>query len=413
MLFTLETLRSRHGDCLLLHYGSRQNPKLALIDGGPSRVYTQFLRRRLTDIRQAHGLASNQSLDIDLVMVSHVDDDHICGILDLTQSLIEEETAHRPLPFKIRKVWHNTFDDIIGNTPGDLQASIVAQFGAASFNGTFPTRHVESGVLNHDQGKILASVRQGHTLRNDLRRLRIPLNGPFDNLVLAKGRRGSTSNEGGGLKLKVIGPMRKELLDLQKKHDAYLRANNLGRRDAAAALAAFSDKSVPNLASIVVLAQSSNKKILLTGDARGDKILEGMENAGLISHSGSLKVDVLKVPHHGSDNNVTKQFFTRVKADHYVFCGDGEYGNPERSTMEMLFDAKGQRHIHIYLTYPVDEIDSIRKQDREDKGKQWTASRHSLASFFRGRRTAGVSFTLHELQAGQTFQIDLRDRLTF
>ena len=51
--------------------------------------------------------------------------------------------------------------------------------------------------------------------------------------------------------------------------------------------------------------------MLLTGDARGDKILEGMELAGLLEKDGKRHVDILKVPHHGSDNNMETIFFKR------------------------------------------------------------------------------------------------------
>lgn len=39
--------------------------------------------------------------------------------------------------------------------------------------------------------------------------------------------------------------------------------------------------SVANLSSVVVLAAVGKKRMLLTGDARGDKILEGLELVGL------------------------------------------------------------------------------------------------------------------------------------
>ena len=74
----------------------------------------------------------------------------------------------------------------------------------------------------------------------------------------------------------------------------------------------FVDESVPNLSSIVVLAELGGKSMLLTGDARGDKILEGMELAGLLKKGGKRHVDLLKVPHHGSDNNMETIFFERV-----------------------------------------------------------------------------------------------------
>src|SRR5262249_2988390 len=126
---------------------------------------------------------------------------------------------------------------------------------------------------------------------------------------------------------------------------------------------AFVDKSVANLSSIVVLAEANNKRILLTGDARGDKVMEGLELVGLLPKNGNMHVDILKVPHHGSDRNMKTIFFERVKANHYVFSGNGEHGNPERKTLEMLLEARGNDDYAVHLTYPVSEIDTGRKAE--------------------------------------------------
>jgi beta-lactamase superfamily II metal-dependent hydrolase len=58
-----------------------------------------------------------------------------------------------------------------------------------------------------------------------------------------------------------------------------------------AEMAAYLDKSVHNLSSIVVLVESQGKRILLTGDGRGDHTLEGLKAAKLLK-SGKLRVDV-------------------------------------------------------------------------------------------------------------------------
>ena len=44
--------------------------------------------------------------------------------------------------------------------------------------------------------------------------------------------------------------------------------------------------------------------MLLTGDARGDKILRGDGTGRDAKKGGKKHVDILKVPHHGSDNNM-------------------------------------------------------------------------------------------------------------
>jgi len=183
---------------------------------------------------------------------------------------------------------------------------------------------------------------------------------------------------GKGLKFTVIGPMQDEVAALQKTHDDFLQ-----KQKDKEALAAFTDKSVANLSSVVVLAEVEKKRMLLTGDARGDKVLEGLELAGLLKKDGKSKihVDILKGPHHGSNRNVDPIFFRRITANHYVFSGDGEHGNPERETLEMLWNERGDAKYTIHLTYPIDKIDVERRKEVKKKGKSWSAKKQSLAAF--------------------------------
>ena len=393
MIFSLDVRRARKGDCLILHYGSKKAPGLGLIDGGPSQVYGPHLKPRLEEIRTSRELGPDEPLPVDFLMVSHVDDDHIKGVLELTKELLEAKAAKRPLPVKIKGVWHNTFDDIIGNSPKELTAAVTAQFGAASLNGE---PDVEG--LDPDVAKVLASVGQGFRLRDDIRGLKFRINPDCaGGLVIAR-KKAKAIDMGKGLKFTVVGPLHAEVVALQKDHDKFLKKKEKGT---ASLLAAFTDSSVANLSSIVVLAEVGKKRMLLTGDARGDKVLEGLEMLGLLKADGksTMHVDVFKVPHHGSDRNADPILFRRVTADHYVFSGDGEHGNPERETLQMLLDERGEDDdFTIHLTYPIDEIDVGRKADWEkeqnkEKARKkknpnvkvranWSARKNSLGAFF-------------------------------
>ena len=123
---------------------------------------------------------------------------------------------------------------------------------------------------------------------------------------------------------------------------------------------------------------------MLTGDARGDKILEGLELVGLLKKDGKskIRVDILKCPHHGSNRNVEPIFFRRITADHYVFSGNGEHGNPERETLEMLLAERRNEKYTVHLTYPIDEIDVERKKEAKKKGKPWSPKKQGLVAFF-------------------------------
>lgn len=400
MIFSLDVRRARKGDCLLLHLGSEENPGLVLIDGGPRGVYAPHLKPRLEQIRAARGLQKGEPLDVDLLMVSHVDDDHIQGILDLTKEMLEAQAAGRSLPLRVLSLWHNCFDDIIGNDPEELTASIRTQFGAASTAGRLPDDAIVE-VDDEDLGdamvtaslKVLASIEQGSRLRGVAGRLQFPANPEFDGRIII-------AQEGGGaidvvprLTFTVVGPMLPEIEKLRRKHEAWLIGFKGKGKSAHEALAAYVDKSVSNLASIVVLAEAGGKRMLFTGDARGDKILEGLELAGVLKKGGTIHIELLKVPHHGSANNLDDDFFERITADHYVFSGNGEHGNPERAALEMLLKARGDADYRIHLTYPIEDIDATRQEDwqkeqaKERKRKKknvrpdWSPQLHGLNAF--------------------------------
>lgn len=397
MLFSLDVLRARKGDCLMLHYGPADTPRLILIDGGPSNVYQPHLKPRLAQIHAARELEEADALPVDVVMVSHVDDDHIKGILELTK----EQRGEPDVRLDVTSLWHNSFDDLLKTKPNEL----VAGFGTASLSGggAGDDNGFDAGAVLASMGtaalnkedeienkddlqalQVLASIAQGRQLRLDAEALEWKPNHKFKGKLILASDASKPVTLDSGLKMTVVGPMQPELLALQEAHDEWLRKQKeKKKKDPQAALAAFVDPSIPNLSSIVVLAELGGKRMLLTGDARGDKIMEGMELVGLLQKGGKMHVDLLKVPHHGSENNMETIFFQRVTADHYVMSGDGEHGNPERETLEMLLEARGDdADYEIHLTYPIDKIDKDRKKDMEKKNKVWSPTKHSLTALF-------------------------------
>jgi hypothetical protein len=393
MIFSLEVRRARSGDCLLLHYGTPGDPGLIMIDGGPAQVYASILRPRLAALKTVRGQGADTTLPIDAVIVSHIDDDHINGILELTRELVIAKDEKKPAVAKIRSVWHNTFDDIIGNSSKELTVAVQAQFGAAALAG-----EPDLDGLDRSAAMVLASVGQGIRLRDDLRKLGLKTNALFGGeLVVATAGVGAR-NVGRGLSMTVLGPTKPELEALAKAHDVFLEAQKERRTTS---LAAFTDTSVSNLSSIVALAEVNGKRILLTGDARGDRILSGLELVGAVERGGSIEVDVLKMPHHGSVRNLAQTFFQRIRAAHYVFSGNGQHGNPDRETLEMLAARSGAGDYQIHLTYPVVDIDKEREEDWNKEHRKeisrkkanpkanvrpdWSHADQSLAAFFDGR----------------------------
>jgi beta-lactamase superfamily II metal-dependent hydrolase len=124
---------------------------------------------------------------------------------------------------------------------------------------------------------------------------------------------------------------------------------------------ANADLSVPNLSSIMFLAKADGRTMLMTGDGRSDQILEGLARAGLLDGAGRLNLDVLKLPHHGSDRNITKTFFSKVTADTYIASANGKHGNPDLATLIWLVEAarEQQRRIRIVETNRTPSVEKL------------------------------------------------------
>lgn len=365
MPFALEALEAKHGDALLLHYGSATNPQLVVIDGGPAGVYTRSLKPRLDQLKQER--SPDEPLPIRMVMVSHLDDDHLNGLLQLIGKLAGLKEQGKPLPYAISTLWHNSFDDLLGNEADELVASLRTAVNAAS-TARFPA----SLPVRRDTALVLASVKQGRQLRDAASRLGLGVNDGFRNLVMVPAAQKSrVFDAGGGLKLTVIGPDEERVRALQQEWDEQIQQAGVARA------ADLADNSAFNLSSITVLAKFRKKSMLLTGDARGDYVLAGLRRAQLL-RNGRLHVDLLKIPHHGSDNNVDTGFFRVVTADHYVVSGDGGDGNPEVATFQMISEARGQDEFTIHLTHG-----TLPKDPRPNK----------LLDFFQREKETGKKYT--------------------
>lgn len=355
MTFTLEALEAKHGDALLLHYGDPGSEKLIVIDGGPAGVF-DTLRTRLEQLRSLR--APDGALPVRLLMVSHIDDDHINGVLDLTDHLQDEKAAGRQPPYDITTLWHNAFEDVINSSGTSATVSVAEVLSVPGGDAGAAPETLEGQAM-------VASVPQGRRLRKNAAALGLNINTPFNGLVSFPTNKNPVKLDD-DLTFVVVGPDGDRIAALKKEWDK--KVASMTPKQLAAEAAAYVDKSVFNLSSIVVLAELGGKRMLLTGDARGDFILQGLQAAGLLDTDGKMHVDVLKVPHHGSEHNVEEDFFRRVTADHYVISADGKHHNPDVKMLRMLTEARDGADYTIHLTNSVPDADAFLDPDSAQRG---------------------------------------------
>ena len=308
--FDLLAVQAAFGDCFVLAYGPPTARRCLLVDGGPPGTYAPHLRPLLVRLAQA-GVA------IDAVVLSHIDNDHVTGLLELFDELAGGGASRADLP-AVGGLWHNAFGLSAGGD--DLAPRIRASLAA--------TQDVAGG--SHAMTRLLRGFPEGDALRQRAVNAGIPINAPFGGgHVLLED---APPLQLGLALVSVVGPSRRILQRLRRRWLVWLRTRSVAPKP---------DSSLPNLSSIVLLAQLGERSVLLTGDARGDQVLAGLGERGLLSDAGTLHVSVLKVPHHGSARNNSRAFLRSLTADTYVVSADGRYGNPD---LECLLDIVETAH---------------------------------------------------------------------
>ena len=122
-MFRIEMLPAAHGDCLWLEYGNGREIHRILIDGGPAHAYPALRERIL------HLPADERHFD--LLVITHIDADHIEGIIRL---LLDAEA----LDCRFERIWFNGRDQInavpdpagepLGGVQGEILGMLIADY---------------------------------------------------------------------------------------------------------------------------------------------------------------------------------------------------------------------------------------------------------------------------------------------
>ena len=364
----LNIFQSDKGDCLLLESNTGE---LILIDGGMYGSYQKF-------VRPAMGKLARGGRSLDLVYVSHIDQDHISGVLQLMNDQLEwavyvyqrtsGNTHYRkpkfPEPPEIKKIWHNSFHEQLGKNTGPIEKQLAANAGLLSF-----LSHGWAKELSEHSRDLITSKGEAVKLsrRISARQLNIPLN-PDSEGKLMLVQEGQNTIQIGSLIVTVIGPFEEDLKKLREEWNDWLKSqkgkddlkkirdqskkdeDRLGSNEfeslikgiisQASELGDREKVSTPNLASLMLLVEEDGQQILLTGDGHCDDIIKGLKAIGKMDDHTGLHVDVLKVQHHGSEHNTDARFCRSITAKNYIFCGNGTHHNPDTRIVRAFIDSR-------------------------------------------------------------------------
>ena len=214
----LTIFQSEKGDCLLL---DGADGRLVLVDGGMSTSMKAAVAPHLNTLREA-------GRELDVVYVSHIDEDHISGVLALLDTELdwrvhqhhldngdERPEPKVPRPPPIKALWHNAFKDQLSKISGDVEKLLVA--AVPTF---LATRDPKLTSLALEYAQITTSVKQAlqvtHLAAADL--LDIPINrvkGQKTKSKLLRADGTVKKIDVGGMEFRIIGPTLEELKQLR------------------------------------------------------------------------------------------------------------------------------------------------------------------------------------------------------
>lgn len=299
-------LPAGNGDAFWIEYGDAVKPRRILIDGGVRRT-REYLQRRIEALPQRR---------FDLIVLTHVDGDHIDGLL----SLFEMSNPG----FKVADFWMNGWKHL---APAD--------------------------VLGAKQGEMLTRI---------IKHRKLPWNQAFQGNAIVAPEVGAPPliSLPDGLQVTILSPYQQHLIRLIPAwEDALASLKTSATEEASpeepdllggdlnpdklAAEAFREDCAIPNGSSIALLLEYHGLAFLFAGDAHPSTLTFSIRQLLHARRQQRLKLTAFKVSHHGSAANTNKELLQLLDCPRFLFATDGsgrqKHPNPQTIARILCFNS--------------------------------------------------------------------------
>lgn len=353
-MLKVEMLAAQQGDAVWIEYGTRTSVHRVLMDAG-TPASAAAIRDRIARLPESQRR-------FDLLVVTHIDTDHIGGVLKLL--------AERPPGLTFDDVWFNGWEHIKragGSRLGPIDGEIMS---------TFLTKLGWPWNAGFDGGPVMVP-REGPPPQKRLRGgLRLTVLSPFERQLSRLRTSWRSVVQAAGLD--PHDPERWARL-LEKIAQKGLRSSLLGARLEVNALARSvfqSDTAVANGSTIALLAEFEGKSCLISGDAFAPVLVEGIGRLLHARGQSRLSVDAFKVPHHGSRFNVSNDLLKSVVSPEYLFSTSGAiFGHPDDEAIGRVLATAARSTRTLHFNYPAATLKANYAKIKKRAAPDWNQPR--------------------------------------
>lgn len=323
-MFQINVLKAGTGDSIFIKYiNNKEIEKNILIDGGVGEIYKKEIKHVMEILEQ-----------LDLIIVTHIDRDHIGGINKLLSS--KNST-------KLKEVIFNSADLIKKNNSN------------------------------------LISISDGINLVEHLKKQNIKVN----DVPLVIGSKWINND----LTIEFLSPTSESLICLEENWSEYEQT----KKDKLISSSKEIDdrpldvivndrfeeikyeKDIANWSSLAFEMKYKDINILFLGDAKDSVIVNTLKNKDY-SPTKKYNVDYIKLSHHGSKYNTSCEFLEMVNCNHFIISTNGTNQKPHIQTIARILCNKNRdlkEKVYLYFNYPKKqyELKKVRLLTKEEEDK--------------------------------------------
>lgn len=321
-MIKLKSLPAHDGDCFIIQYGEEEKSSNILVDGGRGQ---QVVKQLLSETQ----IISNKRENIDLLVLTHIDADHIQGLLKLFSFSSFNKDYIKKVLFNSRTLLSQKFD----------------------------TRVVKDEQLEIVQAKDIISFKQGESFEDYLADLNIGKMEIVDSY--------SNPIEINNAVITIVTPDEESLRKLYVNWDKEFQNEEIDKpisgmnTDYDIDLGDIienkfqEDRAIVNGSSISFILEYNDKRILMLADAHPSAVKYKIEE---LYGKDEVSFDLVKISHHGSKANTSDELLAHINCEKYLISSNrgNRHGFPHKEALSRIVynNYSKKRKTVFYLNYP-------------------------------------------------------------
>ena len=337
----IKFLKAFNGDSILISFKDGEKPRNILIDGGMPATYLQKDKKgkiEYGELKETIDLIRESNESIDILVLTHVDDDHIGGVLKWFEN---DSKAHE----LIGQVWFNS-------------GRLISEY--------FNQEEIKENLLEFSPIETTnTSIGQGVKFEDFIEQ-----KGIWDRSIV----RDLEYFEHLGVKFKILSPSPEKLnllLVKWEKESPESIDTSAEKNDYEYTLTEHIEKdkfkedaAVHNGSSIAFILTFKNENFVFLADAHPSIVANSLKEFGY-TREKPLKASLVKISHHGSKANNNIEMLELIETKNYVISTNGDkHAHPNKQFLARL--ASVNDNCNVYFNYP-EQIEKIFSEtDNED-----------------------------------------------